>query len=38
MGYVKAKFAEPGTKIKIVMGAKKLDAVITKIPFVTPGV
>lgn len=38
MGYVKAKFADPGTKIKIVMGTKKLDAVVTKIPFVTPGV
>ncbi|MEI6411542.1 MAG: glycine cleavage system aminomethyltransferase GcvT [Bacteroidota bacterium] len=37
-GYVKAKFAEPGTKIMIVAGAKKLEAVVCKIPFVTPGV
>jgi aminomethyltransferase len=33
MGYVKAKFAEPGTKIKIVAGGKKLDAIVTKLPF-----
>ncbi len=38
MGYVKAKFAEPGTKILIVAGGKKLEAVVTKVPFVTPGV
>ncbi|MBU6342048.1 MAG: glycine cleavage system aminomethyltransferase GcvT [Bacteroidetes bacterium] len=38
MGYVKTKFSEPGTKIKIVMGNKKLDAIVTKLPFVTPGV
>lgn len=38
MGYVKAKFAEPGTKIMIVAGGKKLEAVVTKAPFVTPGV
>ncbi len=33
MGYVKAKFAEPGTKIKIVAGGKKLDAIVAKLPF-----
>jgi aminomethyltransferase len=33
MGYVKVKFAEPGTKIKIVAGGKKLDAIVTKLPF-----
>ena len=38
MGYVKAKFAEPGTKIMIVAGSKRLEAVVTKVPFVTPGV
>jgi len=37
-GYVKTKYAEPGTKIMIVAGSKKLEAVVTKIPFVTPGV
>jgi aminomethyltransferase len=34
MGYVKIKFAEPGTKIRIVVGSKELDAVVTKVPFV----
>lgn len=38
MGYVKAKFAEPGTKIMIVSGAKKLEATVVKVPFVEPGV
>lgn len=38
MGYVKAKFAEPGTKIMIVAGAKKLEATVVKVPFVEPGV
>ncbi len=38
MGYVKAKFAEPGSKIMIVAGEKRLPAVVTKVPFVTPGV
>ncbi len=38
MGYVKTKFAEPGTKIIIVAGGKKLEARVAKIPFVTPGV
>ncbi|MEO6759068.1 MAG: glycine cleavage system aminomethyltransferase GcvT, partial [Saprospiraceae bacterium] len=38
MGYVKAKFAEAGTKIMIVAGSKRLEAVVTKVPFVTPGV
>lgn len=38
MGYVKVKFAEPGTKIMIVAGGKKLEAVVTKVPFVEPGV
>ncbi len=38
MGYVKTKFAEPGTKIMIVAGSKRLEAVVTKVPFVTPGV
>jgi aminomethyltransferase len=38
MGYVKIKHAEPGTKIRIVAGAKKLEAVVTKVPFVEPGV
>ncbi len=38
MGYVKAKFAEPGTKIMVVAGAKKLEATVVKVPFVEPGV
>ncbi len=38
MGYVKVKFAEPGTKIFIVVGSKKLEATVTKVPFVEPGV
>lgn len=38
MGYVKAKYAEPGAKIMIVAGGKKLEAVVTKVPFATPGV
>ena len=38
MGYVKIKFAEPGTKIMIVAGSKRLPAVVSKVPFVTPGV
>ncbi len=38
MGYVKTKFAEPGTRIIIVAGSKRLEAVVTKVPFVTPGV
>ena len=38
MGYVKTKYAEPGTKIMIVVGSKKLEAVVTAVPFVTPGV
>ncbi|MCC6463604.1 MAG: glycine cleavage system aminomethyltransferase GcvT [Saprospiraceae bacterium] len=38
MGYVKAKFAEPGTKIMIVVGSKKLEATVVKVPFVEPGV
>jgi aminomethyltransferase len=33
VGYVKSKFAEPGTKIMVVAGGKKLEAVVTKIPF-----
>ncbi|MCC7246238.1 MAG: glycine cleavage system aminomethyltransferase GcvT [Saprospiraceae bacterium] len=37
-GYVKTKYAEPGTKIKIVVGGKKLEAVVTKVPFVEPNV
>ncbi|MEY4203849.1 MAG: hypothetical protein RL013_1552 [Bacteroidota bacterium] len=35
MGYVKAKFAEPGTKIMIVAGSKKLEAVVCRLPFVS---
>ena len=38
MGYVKAKFAEPGTKIMVVAGSKKLEATVVKLPFVEPGV
>jgi aminomethyltransferase len=38
MGYVKLKYAEPGAKICVVVGTKKLDAVVTKVPFTTPGV
>lgn len=34
MGYVKSKFAEPGTKIMIVAGSKKLEATVVKLPFV----
>ncbi|MFN0174366.1 MAG: glycine cleavage system aminomethyltransferase GcvT [Saprospiraceae bacterium] len=37
-GYVKIKYAEPGSKIAIVVGGKKLAAVVTKLPFVEPGV
>jgi aminomethyltransferase len=37
-GYVKAKYAELGAKILIVVGGKKLEAVISKVPFVDPGV
>jgi aminomethyltransferase len=36
MGYVKEKFAAVGTKIMIVVGTKKLEGVVTKLPFVTP--
>lgn len=35
MGYVKAKYAEPGTKIMIVAGSKKLEAVVCRLPFVS---
>jgi aminomethyltransferase len=38
MGYVKEKFAAVGTKIMIVVGTKKLEGLVTKLPFVTPGV
>lgn len=38
MGYVKTKFAEPGTKIMVVAGGKKLEATVVKVPFVEPGV
>ncbi len=38
MGYVKIKHAEPGTKIMVVAGGKKLEATVTKVPFVEPGV
>ena len=34
MGYVKSKFAEPGTKIMVVAGGKKLEATVVKLPFV----
>lgn len=37
-GYVKVKYAVIGSKIMIVVGAKKLEAVICKAPFVDPGV
>jgi aminomethyltransferase len=37
-GYVKVKYAAVGTKIKVVVGGKKLEAVIAKVPFVEPGV
>ncbi|MEZ4920149.1 MAG: glycine cleavage system aminomethyltransferase GcvT [Saprospiraceae bacterium] len=33
MGYVKIKHAEPGTPIKIVVGSKELEGVVTKPPF-----
>ena len=33
MGYVKTKYAEIGAKIFILAGEKKLEAVITKVPF-----
>ena len=35
MGYVKAKYAEPGTKIMVVAGSKKLEAVVCRLPFVS---
>ncbi|MFM8485689.1 MAG: glycine cleavage T C-terminal barrel domain-containing protein, partial [Bacteroidota bacterium] len=35
MGYVKVKYAEPGTKIMIVAGSKKLEAVVCRLPFVS---
>lgn len=38
MGYVKTKFAEPGTEIFIVVGNKRLAAKVAKVPFVTPTV
>lgn len=38
MGYVKIKNAEPGMKIMIVAGGKKLEALVCKTPFVDPGV
>ncbi len=38
MGYIQVKFAEPGSKIMIVAGNKRLEAVVTKVPFVVPGV
>lgn len=38
LGYVKVKHAEPGTKIMIVAGSKKLEATVVKLPFVEPGV
>lgn len=37
-GYVKAKYAEVGSKIHIVAGGKKLEAVIVKLPFLNGGV
>lgn len=37
-GYVKVKHAEPGTKIMVVAGGKKLEATVVKLPFVEPGV
>ena len=37
-GYVKAKYAVMGSKIKIVVGGKKLEAVLCKVPFLVPGV
>lgn len=33
MGYVSLPFAQPGTPIRIVAGAKRLDAVVSKPPF-----
>lgn len=33
MGYVKVKYAEPGTKIFILAGEKKIEATIAKLPF-----
>lgn len=38
MGYVKIKHAEPGMKIQVVAGGKKLEATVVKLPFVDPGV
>lgn len=38
MGYVKVKYAEPGMKIMIVAGGKKLEAIVSKTPFVDPTV
>lgn len=34
MGYVKTKFAAPGSKIMVVAGGKKLEATVVKLPFV----
>jgi aminomethyltransferase len=34
MGYVKAKFADPGTEIYVVAGSKKIKAKVVKGPFV----
>ena len=36
MGYVKIKFAEPGTKIMVLAGSKKLEATVVKLPFLEP--
>lgn len=38
MGYVKTKYAALGGKIRIVVGTKKLEATIVKVPFVDPTV
>ena len=37
MGYVKTKYAKPGTEICIAVGSKKLEAVVTRPPFVNIG-
>jgi aminomethyltransferase len=36
MGYVKVKFAEPGTEVFVVAGTKRLAARVAKVPFLDP--
>jgi len=35
MGYVMAEFAKPGSRIQVLAGKKELEAVVTKVPFIS---